>query len=131
PAGLPGALLALGDRFDLLAAMFALGAKPSGTSDPYGLRRAALGVVRILRERDDLGSLTIGDGLAAAGARLGEQGVEVPAAALTAAEEFVVGRFAQLMRDEGIPVEVVGAVAPSATMPRRAFRLAGEIVELV
>ena len=30
--------------------MFALGAKPTGSSDPYGLRRAALGVVRILRE---------------------------------------------------------------------------------
>ena len=50
PASLPGALLALGDRFDLLMAMFALGAKPSGSSDPYGLRRAALGVARILRE---------------------------------------------------------------------------------
>ena len=50
PATLPGSLLALGDRFDLLASMFALGAKPTGSSDPYGLRRAALGVVRILRE---------------------------------------------------------------------------------
>ncbi|MFD0867458.1 glycine--tRNA ligase subunit beta, partial [Tessaracoccus lubricantis] len=45
PASVPGALLALGDRFDLLAAMFALGAKPTGSSDPFGLRRAALGVV--------------------------------------------------------------------------------------
>ena len=107
PASMPGALLALGDRFDLLMAMFALGAKPSGSSDPYGLRRAALGVVRILREDPALAGVSIRDGLAAAATALRAQGVEVSAEAVAAAEDFTIARFAQLMRDEGRSAEVI------------------------
>ena len=50
PATPAGQLLALADRLDLLAGVFALGKKPSGNRDPFGLRRAALGIVRILIE---------------------------------------------------------------------------------
>ena len=57
----PGALLALADRFDLLAGLFAIGAKPTGSSDPFGLRRAALGVVAILREHPDAAGVTLRD----------------------------------------------------------------------
>ncbi len=117
PASTPGALLALADRLDLLAAMFGLGAKPSGSSDPYGLRRAALGVVRILRERPELSRLTVRGGLDAAAVRLREQGVECTTETMDAAEEFIVGRFAQLQRDEGRSAALVAAVRPSATRP--------------
>lgn len=127
PASTPGALLALGDRLDLLAAMFALGAKPTGSSDPYGLRRAALGVVRILRECAPLGSLTIRDGLTAAAERLAEQGIEVSGDAIDAALEFIIGRFAQLLRDEGISAELVAAILPAANAPGRAASLLDEL----
>ncbi len=50
PQSLQGQLLALADRLDTLAGVFALGKKPSGNRDPFGLRRAALGIVRILIE---------------------------------------------------------------------------------
>ncbi len=50
PGTATGRLLALADRLDTLAGVFALGKKPSGNRDPFGLRRAALGVVRILIE---------------------------------------------------------------------------------
>lgn len=50
PATLDGQMLALADRLDTLAGVFAIGKKPSGNRDPFGLRRAALGVVRILVE---------------------------------------------------------------------------------
>jgi glycyl-tRNA synthetase beta chain len=50
PASVSGQLLALADKLDTLAGVFALGKKPSGKKDPFGLRRAALGVVRILIE---------------------------------------------------------------------------------
>ena len=43
--------LAIADRLDTLAGIFAIGEKPSGTKDPFGLRRAALGVQRILIEK--------------------------------------------------------------------------------
>lgn len=130
PASLPGALLALGDRFDLLAAMFALGAKPSGSSDPYGLRRAALGVVRILREREDLRELSIRESLGVALQRLVQQGIEPVEDAVQAAEEFIRGRFAQLQRDEGLSAEIVAAVAPSTDQPRLAQDLATELAQL-
>jgi len=130
PASTPGALLALGDRFDLLAAMFALGAKPTGSSDPFGLRRAALGVVRILRESagTPLETLTVRAGLEDAVARLAEQGVAVAEDAVDAALEFTVGRFAQLLRDEGTPAELVAAILPAADAPGRAARLLRELV---
>ncbi len=50
PASLPGRLLALADRLDLLTAAFSLGHVPTGSSDPFGLRRAAAGSVALLRE---------------------------------------------------------------------------------
>jgi glycyl-tRNA synthetase beta chain len=51
PTSPSGMALALADRLDTLAGIFALGQKPTGTRDPFGLRRAAIGVLRICRER--------------------------------------------------------------------------------
>jgi glycyl-tRNA synthetase beta chain len=44
--------VALADKLDLLARFFAIGEKPTGSGDPYALRRAALGIIRILRENN-------------------------------------------------------------------------------
>jgi glycyl-tRNA synthetase beta chain len=46
-----GTTLAIADKLDTLAAIFAIGEKPTGTKDPFGLRRAAIGVIRILIEK--------------------------------------------------------------------------------
>jgi glycyl-tRNA synthetase beta chain len=46
-----GTTLAIADKLDTLAGIFAIGEKPTGTKDPFGLRRAAIGVVRILIEK--------------------------------------------------------------------------------
>ena len=51
PASEAGQILALAEKTDALAGVFSLGKKPSGNRDPFGLRRAALGIVRILIER--------------------------------------------------------------------------------
>ena len=50
PGSPDGQLLAAADKLDTLAGIFSLGKKPSGNRDPFGLRRAALGIVRILIE---------------------------------------------------------------------------------
>lgn len=50
PASGAGRALAIADRADVLAGVFALGKRPSGNKDPFGLRRAALGLLRILVE---------------------------------------------------------------------------------
>jgi len=52
PASQTGQVLAMADRLDTLAGVFAIGKKPSGNRDPFGLRRAALGVIRMLIECD-------------------------------------------------------------------------------
>ena len=51
PRNLTGCAVALADKLDSLAGCFAVGLVPSGSSDPFGLRRAALGVVRVILER--------------------------------------------------------------------------------
>jgi glycyl-tRNA synthetase beta chain len=51
PATATGTALAVADKLDTLAGIFAIGEKPSGTKDPFGLRRAAIGVVRLAIEK--------------------------------------------------------------------------------
>lgn len=71
PCSSAGQILALADKLDTLAGIFSLGKKPSGSKDPFGLRRAALGVVRILIECElELGLM------AAVVAAVGQQPIE-------------------------------------------------------
>jgi glycyl-tRNA synthetase beta chain len=51
PREASGAILTLADRFDTLAGLFLVGLVPTGSKDPYGLRRAALGVVSVVLSR--------------------------------------------------------------------------------
>ncbi len=53
PTSLPGTAAAAADRLDLLVSGFAAGLRPSGSQDPYGLRRAALGILRLALEGHD------------------------------------------------------------------------------
>jgi glycyl-tRNA synthetase len=120
PKSRVGALLALADRFDLLMAMFALGAKPTGSSDPFALRRAALGVVGILRDQPTLAGISVRHGLDVAAECLREQGVHVSAESVDTATDFVTGRFGQQLRDEGVPASLAAAVQPLAGSPGKA-----------
>ena len=52
PRGVPGAIVSLADRIDTLVGFFRIGSKPTGSRDPFALRRAAQGVVQILLNRD-------------------------------------------------------------------------------
>ncbi|MBK5258497.1 MAG: glycine--tRNA ligase subunit beta [Thermoanaerobaculia bacterium] len=52
PRGLAGAVVSLADRMDTLTGFFAIGFKPTGSKDPFALRRAAQGVVQLLLNRD-------------------------------------------------------------------------------
>lgn len=117
PESSPGALLAVAARADALMAMFAVGAKPTGSSDPFALRRAALGLSRILRDVPALQSLTIPDTLHAAAERLRSQGLDVAAEAIDSAIEFSAGRFEQLLRDEGVSAELIAVVKSGMNHP--------------
>ncbi len=78
PATPAGRAVALADKLDMLVGIFGIGQPPSGTRDPYGLRRAALGVLRIVLEGElelDLGEL-VATAAAALDDRLSESDVE-------------------------------------------------------
>ncbi|WP_111415270.1 glycine--tRNA ligase subunit beta [Billgrantia lactosivorans] len=106
PASRTGQALALADRLDTLTGIFGIGQRPSGTKDPFALRRAAIGVLNILVKGElalDLRELLE---LAAA------QHQELPYAE-TLTEEvlaYMLDRFRAWGQDEGIPAEVYLAV---------------------
>jgi glycyl-tRNA synthetase beta chain len=95
--------VALADRVDQLAGFFAIGEKPTGSGDPYALRRAALGIVRIIRIRD-LTGLRL-RGLLEVAAR--ELGRLVPIEDVIV---FIVERFRVLLRNEGRRHDVLAGV---------------------
>jgi glycyl-tRNA synthetase beta chain len=61
PRTVEGALLAMADKTDTIAGMFGLGLEPTGSKDPFALRRAANGIVKILAESAVALPLTLGD----------------------------------------------------------------------
>lgn len=101
------ALVSLVDKVDTLAGNFLIGKIPSGSQDPYGLRRAAIGVLRILEERDwplSLGALTEA-ALAALPDFLGDR-----ALASRALGEFFRQRWAAYRESQGERFDEVDAV---------------------
>ena len=61
PRTVEGALLAIADKADTIAGMFGLGLEPTGSKDPFALRRAANGIVKILAESAVALPMTLGD----------------------------------------------------------------------
>ena len=61
PRTVEGALLAIADKADTIVGMFGLGLEPTGSKDPFALRRAANGIVKILAEAEPALPLTLGD----------------------------------------------------------------------
>jgi glycyl-tRNA synthetase len=105
PATVVGLALSLADKLDSLAGLFAVGAIPTGSADPFGLRRAALGVVNnLLVSRTDF-SIRVGLQLAAA-----QQNVAVTEAALTETMTFIERRFQGVLAELGYPYDVIDAV---------------------
>ncbi|HHS96832.1 MAG TPA: glycine--tRNA ligase subunit beta [Chloroflexi bacterium] len=102
PAGL---VVGLADRLDSLAGLFAVGLAPTGSADPYGLRRAALGLVQNLIAAEV--PFSVRRGLEAAARLLP---IDAPSDALEQAWEFVVGRLRVYLREQGFRYDVVEAV---------------------
>lgn len=108
PADRAGQTLGLADRLDTLVGAFASGQKPTGGKDPFALRRAALGAVRILEAtgcEQPLAAL-----LGQAGRDL-EGLVPVDPALLSEVEAFVMDRLRSYAAEAGIETNTVHAVA--------------------
>jgi glycyl-tRNA synthetase beta chain len=96
--------VALADKLDQLAGFFSIGQKPTGGGDPYALRRAALGVLRIIRENGL--RLRLGACVAQAAAAFGGD-VSLLAADILA---FITERLRVQLRTEGARHDVLAAV---------------------
>ncbi|MFL6126716.1 glycine--tRNA ligase [Actinophytocola sp.] len=127
PATAPGAVLALADRFDMLVGLFAVGAAPTGSSDPFGLRRAAAGVITILRAHPTLSDITITRALTAAAKQVRAQGIEVPDKTLEEVADFITRRYEQQLLDAGHDHRHVAAVLPLTDAPAAAESTLREI----
>jgi glycyl-tRNA synthetase len=118
PRSKAGLAVGLADRLDSLAGLFAVGLVPSGSTDPYGLRRDALGLVQSLLAHEI--PFSVEHGLEEAGKLLP---VELAADALSQALDFVVERLRGVLREEGYPHDIVDAVlAARGYDPYRARR---------
>ena len=106
PKSLVASAVALADKFDTLTGIFGIGQAPKGSTDPFALRRAALGALRIIVEKNlplDLEDL-VKKSTALFGDKLTNQNVVADVV------DFMLGRFRAWYQDEGIAVDVIQAV---------------------
>lgn len=123
PEGIAGCVVAVADKLDTIAGMFAIGEPPTGSKDPFALRRSAIGVLNILRDRLGCGYEAIVDaaldGYLEQGLAFDKDEVEASVCA------FIKGRMEQMARDEKVSADTVAAVsAGSVTVPAQYFQLA-------
>ena len=115
PSTLTGAAVAVADKLDTLVGIFGIGMLPTGSKDPYALRRAALGVLRILIEKQL--DLDLTEAIAFAIEQFAEQVKAEGLAALV--QDFIFDRLRARYEDEGVEVSVyqaVRALSPSAPL---------------
>ena len=122
PASAAGRLVSIADRADTLVGIFAAGLRPTGNKDPFALRRAALGLVRILLEAHL--ELPLNRILALAANGLSGQ-VDVDPSLLVEVREFVVDRLRHYYREKAYATDVINAALASDwdTLPDLAQRL--------
>ena len=128
PASAAGRLLSLADKLDSLVGLLAVGLAPKSTSDPYGLRRSALGILRILVEG------RICADLRPAIKRVGEaQPVDVGSDMRMQVLEFLTGRLDNWLSEKlSVPRDVISAVlAEQAANPFRAVQGIEELAHWV
>jgi len=110
PQTLEGALVSLADRLDTLAGCLATGIQPTGSQDPYGLRRQAQGMVTILLEHKIEVSLQslLKEALAVPASRAGLTPAQHKAV-FSSLIKFVNGRIDFLLQEKGLSSEVIAA----------------------
>jgi glycyl-tRNA synthetase len=113
-----GLVVALSDRLDSLVGLFAAGLAPTGAKDPFGLRRAAIGVVQPLIEHDV--DFDLADAVKKSAKT---QPIEVSDEAQVKILEFIVGRLSVVLKDSGFKHDVVeAALAAQSANPAASVR---------
>jgi glycyl-tRNA synthetase len=127
PPSAAGTLLSLADRLDSLVGLFGIGLAPKSTADPYGLRRAALGIIQILVNKSidlDLGK--------AIDRVIQVQPVRVQPNTKNDVLDFVAGRLRAWVEEQEWPRDVIAAVlAEQSANPYRAMQGIRQLSEWV
>lgn len=109
PENTYGKLVALADKLDTVTALFAIGEPPTGSSDPFAVRRAAIGIIALLRELPVMSLRALIncalDSLAAQGISFDKDSVAAQIAT------FFMGRLATIAKDEGAKTDTIEAVS--------------------
>jgi len=115
-----GAVVALSDKIDHVAGCFAVGLRPSGSQDPYGLRRQSLGILQVLLEHNF--ALTIRELTAKTLVLLAEKLKELPRGEVEKdVVEFFHQRVRFFMQDKGMEYDIVEAVLNTPTFDNIPF----------
>ncbi len=127
PKTRPGLVVGLADRLDTLAGLFAANMAPSGTRDPFGQRRAALGLVQALIAQNI--SFDLRTGLEMAASQLP---IQMAPEALIACQGFIVERLRNMLLESKFHYDVVDAViAAQGFNPARVFQSVNQLTEWV
>ncbi|MFP3896915.1 MAG: glycine--tRNA ligase subunit beta [Anaerolineales bacterium] len=105
PRGRAALAIGLADRLDTLVGLFAVGIRPSGAADPWGLRRTALGLLELLVEKGISLSLPQALLLAAEGLP-----VSVDDQLLKKVKEYILRRYRGYLMDEGFRYDMIDAI---------------------
>ena len=109
PSGICGECVAIADKLDTCCGIFAIDEPPTGSSDPYAVRRAAIGIIAMLRTMPTVG---LKDLIAASLDAYAEQGLEFGRAVVVEkVEQFFAGRLKSIAKDEGILLDSIEAVS--------------------
>ena len=140
PESAAGTVLAVAEKLEKLVGFMSIGRRPTGSADPFGLRRDGIGLVRLLNRSD--WRLPAAELVNLAGPVFAGSGTEVGAEAAAEAVQFLGERLSGLLQEEGLPVRVIraalGAGRPVTETSRRAHLLSallhsadfGELAEL-
>ncbi|HKI57096.1 MAG TPA: glycine--tRNA ligase subunit beta [Trueperaceae bacterium] len=125
PATRIGAVLAVADRLDKVVGFFALGKRPSGSADPFALRRDGLALARVLNA--EAWRLPLETLVLEAAAPHRSAGLEIPKDVEDEVERFLWDRVASLLAEQGMAVQVVRAAVQGSRnvidAARRAYLL--------
>ena len=109
PSGVCGKCVAVADKLDTCCGIFAIDEPPTGSSDPYAVRRAAIGIIAMLRT---LPSVSLKSLIAESLAAYAEQGLEFDREAVAhKVEQFFAGRLKSIAKDEGVRLDSIEAVS--------------------
>ena len=110
PSSLTGCALAIADKIDTIAGIFGIGQLPTGSKDPFGLRRASIGVLRIIVEKKL--NLDLNDLIDQAAKGYQSTNVELPEISnlKKTSVDYMLERFDAAYQEEGVATEIINSV---------------------